>query len=306
MPANVEKYQKFLDLQVERLASFKFDPDTLLWHYTNGGGLLGILNTRTLYSTQVSCLNDSSEIRYGQALFKKALTDALASFAGDERVRQFVTRYIRLIEETAAIVTPPHAPSPFFVACFSSREDDLSTWRAYGPSQNGYAIAFRAKHLFNPPNVLFKVNYDANLHTELARDVAAATLEFYEEELQEKQDQDIPAWDQEFMQAWESKIIYLLPLVKDPGFEVESEYRILHSYTAADLGQTMVLQKHTMMTRHVPLSFPAGGELLPIEKVMVGPCRHPAITGISVDTMLQKVGYGTGKVTHSVRPLQET
>lgn len=38
MPGDNEKYQKFLQAQVERLGSFKFDPETLLWNYTNGSG----------------------------------------------------------------------------------------------------------------------------------------------------------------------------------------------------------------------------------------------------------------------------
>jgi hypothetical protein len=310
MPTNLERYQEFLKTQVDRLGSFQFNPETLLWHYTNGPGLLGILSSGTLYSTQVSCLNDSSEIRYGQGLFQKALTESLASFTGDDRVKQFAIRYLKLIEDAATLVTPPHAPSPFFVTCFSSEEDDLSTWRAYGAGQRGYAIAFKANRLFNLPNLLLKVNYDSNVHKDLAAVVVGATLKFYEEGLQGKQDLEIPAWDQEFIQEWESKITYLLPLVKDPGFRSENEYRLLHEFNPAELPKVVILQKETMMTRHVPLSFPLGGEAwvprLPIEKVMVGPCRHPAVTGISVDTMLRKMGYGTGKVVHSVRPLQET
>jgi hypothetical protein len=308
MPVDNEKYQKFLQAQVERLGSFKFDPETLLWHYTNGSGLLGILSTGTLYSTQVSCLNDSSEIRYGQFLFQKALTDRLATLDGDDRVKQFAVHYLKLIEDAATLVTPPHAPSPFFVTCFSSEEDDLSTWRAYGRGQK-YAIAFKAKQLFNPANALLKVNYDANLHKELAAEVVAGTLKLYEEGLQGKQDAEVAAWEEEFIQAWESKITYLLPLIKDPGFKAENEFRILHEFSHGEFEKMVVLQKDTMMTRHIPLSFPLGGEAwvprLPIEKVMIGPCHYPAVTGISVDTMLRKMGYGTGKVVHSSRPLQE-
>jgi len=185
-------------------------------------------------------------------------------------------------------------------------EDDLSTWRAYGSGQNGYAIAFKARNLFNQLNPLLKINYDSKVHKELAAEVVAATLKFYEEGLGGKNEVDIPAWDQEFMVAWESKITYLLPLVKDSGFHAENEYRILHPFIAEDLDRVVILQKAAMMTRHVPLTFPAGGQRLPVEKVMVGPCRHPAVSGISVDTMLRKMGYGTGRVVHSARPLQET
>jgi Protein of unknown function (DUF2971) len=305
---NLEKYQKFLEEQVKRLASFDFDPKTLLWHYTSGNGLLGILSSGTLYSTQVSRLNDSSEIRYGQSLFQRALTDALSSYTGDQRVKEFIANYLKLIEAVASQVNPPHAPSPFFVTCFCAEEDDLGSWRTYG--QKGYAIAFAAEGLFNPPNPLLKVNYDPNTHKQLAKDVVAATIRFYEEGLAGRTGEQIVQWEKDFVLAWESKVSYLLPLVKDPAFKSESEYRILHEFRAEDFRSIVILQKDTMMTRHVPLAFPRGGEAwvprLPIEKIMVGPCRHPSITGISVDTMLRKMGYSGGKVVHSVRPLQET
>ena len=37
-------------------------------------------------------------------------------------VKQFAVRYFKLIEEAATLITPPHAPSPFFVTCFSSED----------------------------------------------------------------------------------------------------------------------------------------------------------------------------------------
>jgi hypothetical protein len=309
-PTSFEKeLNDFNAEQVKRLGSLVFDHNTLVWHYTTGDGLIGILESGTLYSTQVSCLNDSTEVRYGQLVFKNALTEVLANYQGSERTKQFLARYLKLAEEDPK--TPSHAPSPFFIACFSSEEDSLSHWRAYCNGVNGYAIAFKASDLFGAPNsALVKVNYDKGLHEEIAASVAAATAEFYEEGLQGKSEEEASKWEEEFLQAWDTKISYLAPLVKDPGFGGENEYRIIHEFSAGDLRQTVIVQKKTMMTRHVPVWFPRGIEAwvprLPIDRVMVGPCRHPGITSISVDTLLRKMGYGTGKVTRSVRPFQET
>jgi hypothetical protein len=54
MPVDLDAYQKLFDAQVKRLGSFEFDKETLLWHYTDGPGLIGIMQSGTLYSTQVS------------------------------------------------------------------------------------------------------------------------------------------------------------------------------------------------------------------------------------------------------------
>jgi hypothetical protein len=127
LPEDSKRYVDFLDAQVKALSAFDFKEDTLLWHYTSGPGLIGIVSSGTLYSTQVSCLSDSSEIRYAAALFKHALTALLPAHADDAVVTDFLTSYIKLAEEEPD--RPNHAPSPFFVTCFSQMEDDLSQWR---------------------------------------------------------------------------------------------------------------------------------------------------------------------------------
>jgi hypothetical protein len=73
MPTRVEKFRDFTLAQVSRLGSFDYDFNAVLWHYTTGVGLKAILESGTLFATQVSCLNDSSEIRYAIGMFKKAL-----------------------------------------------------------------------------------------------------------------------------------------------------------------------------------------------------------------------------------------
>jgi hypothetical protein len=157
---------------------------------------------------------------------------------------------------------------------------------------------------------IVKVNYDKEIHEKTTATVAATTIKLYEEGLAGTNSDEIVKWENEFLLSWDSNISYLAPLVKDPGFSDENEYRIIHEFVADDSKNIVISQKKTMMTRHVPICFPRGGEAwvprLPIENVMVGPCRHPGITGISVGTLLRRMGYGGGKMMYSVRPFQET
>lgn len=307
--SSYEIHRDFVFEQVKVLGSFDFDAEVRLWHYTNGPALISIVESGTLYSTQVSCVSDSSEVRYAQALYKRALTDLLSNYKGDDRVKEFLTRYLKMMEEDPRM--PSHAPSPFFISCFSREEDNLNQWRGYGNGVNGYAIAFKAGNLMGAANSwIVKVNYDKEIHEKITATVAATTIKLYEEGLAGKNSDEIVKWENEFLLSWDSNISYLAPLVKDPGFSDENEYRIIHEFVADDLKKIVISQKKTMMTRHVPICFPRGGEAwvprLPIENVMVGPCRHPGITGISVDTLLRRMGYGGGKMMYSVRPFQET
>jgi hypothetical protein len=254
LPEDQKLYMEFIQEQVKALGSFDFDPKTTIWHYTTGTGLLGIVQSGTLYSTQVSCLNDSTEIRYASSKFKKALAELLPKYSAQPAAVSFLTKYLKLIEEEPD--RPTHAPSPFFVTCFTQEEDDLTQWRGYGNGENGYAIGFPAALLFDAPNVLLaRVSYDGALHEQLAAAISERTVQFFLEGIGKKRADTAEKWEDEFLTFWDPNITRLAPLVKDPGFAAEKEYRIVHEFKLGELRELQFVQKATMMSRHLPLSF---------------------------------------------------
>ena len=149
---------------------------------------------------------------------------------------------------------------------------------------------------------LQRVNYDPETHAAVAKEAAEATLRFYSEGLKEGLDD----WDNVFLECWDYTLTQLAPMVKDPGFAVEQEIRLVHQLQQPEFSQLKVRQRKTMMSRHLPMRFPSAGPLgVPISKVIVGPCRHREITRISVDTLLRTHGYPSGLVVSSQRPYQE-
>jgi hypothetical protein len=157
-------------------------------------------------------------------------------------------------------------------------------------------------------SILVRVNYDRQLHEKVAEDLAEATVTFFRDGLTKNRAASAEKWTEEFLTFWDPYITKLAPMVKDPGFSSENEYRIIHEFQIDEMKRLKFIQKQTMMSRHLPLSTP--GEMwvprLPIAKVLVGPCRHAEITRISVDTLLRQMGYGTGHVFSSTRPYQQT
>lgn len=61
----------------------------IVWHYTNGKGFLGILQSSTLYATQVAALNDSKEADYATDLFKNAVNRLVIEKNGDSDAVEF-------------------------------------------------------------------------------------------------------------------------------------------------------------------------------------------------------------------------
>lgn len=124
--------------------------DDLLYHYTDSGGLAGIVGSSTLWATNVAFLNDTQEMRFGANL--------LAAQIEKERVLQFrwgtdslspgenlrADQLRQYFEETYVPERVIHGP---YVVCFSREGNDLGQWRGY--ARAGYAIGFDRTELFD-------------------------------------------------------------------------------------------------------------------------------------------------------------
>jgi hypothetical protein len=106
-------------------------PD-LLWHYTDGNGLLGILDTSSIWASGINFLNDASENGKARQLLKQSVNARIEKSAGSDRewLRQLLSSNVW--DYTADL----------FVACFSASRDSLSQWRAYTTVGGSYAIGF--------------------------------------------------------------------------------------------------------------------------------------------------------------------
>ena len=84
-------------------------------------------------------------------------------------------------------------------------------------------------------------------------------------------------------------ITYCAPILKDGSFESEHEWRLVVNLRPEDVARVEIQQRSALISRHLPLSF---GETLPIQHVIVGPCRHPSVSRVSIGTYLRAQGYG--------------
>lgn len=301
------RYTEFAIGLARELGAISIPPDTILWHYTNGQSLIAMLETMSIFSTQLSCLNDTTELRYGSNLFREALSAKRAIIPEKSAVSALLDGALDYFKENPNF--PAQAVVPHFVACFSEERDDLSQWRAYGNGENGYAVGFRAGDLCCCSNAaLVRINYDSALHHTLAQRAVDAMIDFFLEAVKKCAPSDLAKFGSEFLEAWDASITMDAPLIKDPAFSKERECRIVKGFSFDELTNLRFLQKGSMMSRHLPLQ-PSNGQAatpyhLPIAEVIVGPCRHPQISRVSVDTILRQKGYPSGLVSVSKIPFQ--
>lgn len=152
-------------------------PPSIIYHYTDGPGLRGILETGKIWCTDIFNLNDTSEIRYGVAHACELLRRAASADAATSQLNLFATTVNKHLSEDI------EQSANYFVCCFSGNGDDLGQWRAYADDGRGYAIGFDTALLERafvdaaPENhSTFPLSYDAPaLQTMLAQLVERAT-----------------------------------------------------------------------------------------------------------------------------------
>jgi hypothetical protein len=114
---------------------------TILYHYTTAQGLLGILESGSLWATNSRFLNDPSEIEYATRLFRKITEEEFGEFDNPpthgRSWKDWITFWLDYYEKEAKV----------YVACFCSNGDLLSQWRGYGAAGGGYAVGFATDHL---------------------------------------------------------------------------------------------------------------------------------------------------------------
>lgn len=100
-------------------------------YYCNQQGLLGILEDKEIWATNIQFLNDGSEYQYTMNLISRLLPNLVLDTV-EEDLRTYVEQ---TINSYLSSVGGPR----IFVASFSELEDDLTMWRAYGKG-GGYSL----------------------------------------------------------------------------------------------------------------------------------------------------------------------
>ncbi len=106
-----------------------------LYHYTNGLGLKGILESGQIWFTDYRHLNDPSELVHGMEMAQDVAR--LLATGADGLARTFLELFRDMFRHENFEST-----LDFFIASFSRARDDLDQWRAYADNGRGFAIGF--------------------------------------------------------------------------------------------------------------------------------------------------------------------
>lgn len=109
--------------------------DQPIYHYTTPRGLLGIIETRELWATEASGMNDLAEVHQGW--------DFIRNWLGDQDSDDWVIGYMRDAAGESSNrqdAHPVRTTDGIYLCSASVRADDANQWRLYGAGGRGYAV----------------------------------------------------------------------------------------------------------------------------------------------------------------------
>ncbi|MFE3291639.1 DUF2971 domain-containing protein [Rhodococcus sp. NPDC059234] len=112
-------------------------------HYTDTTGLIGIIQGKKLWATNIQFLNDSLEYDFGLQRVTDALRNSFDKLKTAESADESSASELEKSLEVAIGLLEGKGGNPKdgqFVCCLSNFGDDLGQWRGY--AQEGYCITF--------------------------------------------------------------------------------------------------------------------------------------------------------------------
>src|SRR5262249_11724987 len=116
-----------------------------LYHYTSQEGLLGIIDSSSLWATNIGYMNDATEFTLDLKLITQQIVHAIPKLKADVN---FFTERLPLQAEQADIkaqratllwkLANNKEGTSMCVACFCEDDDLLSQWRGYARTGYGY------------------------------------------------------------------------------------------------------------------------------------------------------------------------
>ena len=290
-----------------------------LYHYTDAGALLGIIQNKEFWASYIRFMNDNTEYDLAkEILFKKLPTFIKSNIRNSNSlVEKLKTNFEAMIRRI-----------DLFIISFSEKENDLDQWRAYGKSTPNYSLKVNLKSLSNNSNILIEKNAVKERISSYVYSTGCPTISkvlmpcIYNKEDQEMLMDEIildsfnhmkeySEDENKFVDYIARRFVYYAPLVKNEVYKNENEWRIVILFNehdrrleeqeqreeneknhTIDLNEKEKVEKINFRTYFIPYYKMKFFNTDCIKRVYIGPCPDLATVHESVEYMLRKNGFG--------------
>lgn len=199
-------------------------PEEPLYHYTTFAGLMGIVESRAIWASDIRYMNDSAEIKHTADLLGAEIAARLASRDANQKLLGQFTDWI------ANRMTNGHM---LFGASFRSNGNLLSQWRGYSVLGKGVSIGFDPQYLVacarRQACRLGKCIYDLGEQKALIKQIVDE-IQTLAQIHGENTDQSRRPPNQSYydiFELMESDLLRIAAILKHPSFREEEEWRIV-------------------------------------------------------------------------------
>lgn len=248
-------------------------PPHILYHYTTQTGLLGIINGREIWASNLSYLNDAREFRHAVDIVREELSEMTHHCVQEHEIDR--------IGVLSAALKGQFYRDEVFVCSFSADGDVLSQWRAYGGGASGFAIGFSGSFLRKACEAfdanLVPVLYDEDEKRALVRRLLDEAFGYVQKACRKGGAERrllIIAEQQRF--RW--NLLRFAPLLKHKSFSEENEWRIvLAKYKVSERYSERFDYRagSSMLIPYVRIPLNSRKHSFNIREVIVGPTPHP-------------------------------
>lgn len=272
-------------LKLELVAIISADLPTIIFHYTDANGLIGMVDKGKIWATHVSRLNDFSEHLHGIKIVADCVRNAMP------------TSSMPLVDK----IFSECKKAETYVASYSTAYDLLSQWRGYSGGNVGYCLELATNGvatLDHSTPLLEAVIYK----DELAQQVISRMVRRVEDYLHGNQFAEVEIGF--LLGTIGGTLANLACTIKHPKFEEEKEYRQFYQPGATSLQLEKKFRNGRFgLTPYVEVPFIEEGRL-PLRSVTIGPCQDKELEIFTVRTLLDKHSYTDVEVSVSEIPLR--
>lgn len=262
-----------------------------LYQYTTPDALIGIVKTNTLWATSVFYLNDSRELIGGIEIAHDHLRNI-----GDSAAAQQSDRVEWLLHDIRDF-GKAFRTKPVYVASLTTRNDQLSQWRAYCRG-GGFAIGFPADQLrecvrsqhCDLHDCIYDKDEQRRLMTSVVESIARPWIETSRLPVEEDNDR----FKIRGQLAWE--LLRTASRIKDDSFAEEGESRIISQPERPyDADALQFRSRNGLVVPYISVTLPDDIEFWGKVNVVVGPTPHPAESQASVYDLIRRYrGHAIG------------
>ncbi len=267
---------------------YEEQPSKTLYHYTSLAGLMGMVEKRNMWASEIHYLNDTKELRLLGELLNHEIRIRLENGADPCNVLIQFREWIAIRQKYGPLV---------FVGSYTEEGNLLSQWRGYCPHGSGVSIGFNPEKLIistKPHSFMIgKCIYDNDHKIALAKQLIDVVVSVANERGEALPNQKHPT--QSFHDVFaelEPKLLTVAALIKDHAFREEKEWRIV-SPIISNYVKTPIKYREgaTLLIPFMEVPLPKNDQqAIDIEHIFLGPTPENYLSINSISMYLSRVG----------------